>query len=46
MRLGNLGVFVDRQTLGNAEQLTALLRIRDTTEQMGHFPLIYLPGGH
>jgi glutathione synthase/RimK-type ligase-like ATP-grasp enzyme len=36
MRLGNLGVFVDRQTLGNAEQLTALLRIRDTTEQMGH----------
>jgi glutathione synthase/RimK-type ligase-like ATP-grasp enzyme len=34
--LGNLGVFVDRQTLGNAEQLTALLRIRDTTEQMGH----------
>ncbi len=34
--MGNLGVFVDRQTLGNAEQLTALLRIRDTTEQMGH----------
>jgi glutathione synthase/RimK-type ligase-like ATP-grasp enzyme len=29
-------VFVDRQTLGNAEQLTALLRIRDTAEQMGH----------
>jgi glutathione synthase/RimK-type ligase-like ATP-grasp enzyme len=27
---------VDRQTLGNAEQLTALLRIRDTAEQMGH----------
>jgi glutathione synthase/RimK-type ligase-like ATP-grasp enzyme len=34
--VGNLGVFVDRQTLGNAEQLTALLRIRDTAEQMGH----------
>jgi glutathione synthase/RimK-type ligase-like ATP-grasp enzyme len=34
--LGNLGVFVDRQTLGNAEQLTALLRIRDTAEGMGH----------
>jgi glutathione synthase/RimK-type ligase-like ATP-grasp enzyme len=34
--LGNLGVFVDRQTLGNAEQLNALLRIRDTAERMGH----------
>ncbi len=34
--MSNLGVFVDRQTLGNAEQLTALLRIRDTAEQMGH----------
>jgi Glutathione synthase/Ribosomal protein S6 modification enzyme (glutaminyl transferase) len=29
-------VFVDRQTLGNAEQLTALLRIRDTAEYLGH----------
>jgi glutathione synthase/RimK-type ligase-like ATP-grasp enzyme len=34
--MGNLGVFVDRQTLGNAEQLNALLRFRDTAEQMGH----------
>jgi glutathione synthase/RimK-type ligase-like ATP-grasp enzyme len=34
--MGNLGVFVDRQTLGNAEQLTALLRIRDAAEGMGH----------
>ncbi|MDD1679770.1 MAG: RimK family alpha-L-glutamate ligase [Methanomicrobiales archaeon] len=34
--MGSLGLFVDRQTLGNAEQLTALLRIRDTAERMGH----------
>ncbi|MDD1675551.1 MAG: RimK family alpha-L-glutamate ligase [Methanomicrobiales archaeon] len=34
--MSNLGVFVDRQTLGNAEQLTALLKLRDTAERMGH----------
>jgi glutathione synthase/RimK-type ligase-like ATP-grasp enzyme len=34
--MGNLGVFVDRQTLGNSEQLAALLRLRDTAEDMGH----------
>jgi len=34
--MANLGVFVDRQTLGNAEQLTSLIRMRDTAEGMGH----------
>jgi glutathione synthase/RimK-type ligase-like ATP-grasp enzyme len=32
----NLGIFVDRKTLSNAEQLTALIRCRDVAEGMGH----------
>lgn len=31
-----LGIFVDRKTLSNAEQLTALIRCRDVAEEMGH----------
>ena len=31
-----LGIFVDRKTLSNAEQLTALIRCRDVAEGMGH----------
>jgi glutathione synthase/RimK-type ligase-like ATP-grasp enzyme len=34
--MGKLGLFVDRQTLGNSEQLTALIRLRDSAEEMGH----------
>jgi glutathione synthase/RimK-type ligase-like ATP-grasp enzyme len=32
----NLGIFVDRKTLSNAEQLTSLIRCRDVAEGMGH----------
>jgi glutathione synthase/RimK-type ligase-like ATP-grasp enzyme len=31
-----LGIFVDRKTMSNAEQLTALIRCRDVAESMGH----------
>jgi len=41
--MSNLGVFVDRQTLGNAEQLTALLRLRDTAEGLGHILSFIFP---
>ena len=34
--MGSLGVFVDRQVMGSAEQLTALIRLRDQAEAMGH----------
>ncbi|OPY38499.1 MAG: Glutamate--LysW ligase ArgX [Methanoregula sp. PtaU1.Bin051] len=34
--MSRLGIFVDRRTLANAEQLTALIRCRDTAEEMGH----------
>lgn len=34
--MSRLGIFVDRKTLSNAEQLTALIRCRDTGESMGH----------
>ena len=34
--MSNLGVFVNRQTLSNAEQLSALLKCRDAAEEMGH----------
>ena len=34
--MSNLGVFVNRQTLSNAEQLSALLKCRDAAEDMGH----------
>lgn len=34
--MSKLGIFVDRKTLSNAEQLTALIRCRDVAEEMGH----------
>jgi len=34
--MSRLGIFVDRKTLSNSEQLNALIRCRDTAESMGH----------
>jgi glutathione synthase/RimK-type ligase-like ATP-grasp enzyme len=34
--MSRLGIFVDRKTLSSAEQLNALIRCRDTAEEMGH----------
>jgi glutathione synthase/RimK-type ligase-like ATP-grasp enzyme len=34
--MANLGIFVNRQTVSNAEQLSALLRCRDAAEELGH----------
>lgn len=34
--MSRLGIFVDRRTLSNAEQLNALIRCRDVAEEMGH----------
>ena len=34
--MSRLGIFVDRKTLANAEQLNALIRCRDAAEGMGH----------
>jgi len=34
--MSRLGIFVDRKTLSNSEQLNALIRCRDTAEGMGH----------
>jgi glutathione synthase/RimK-type ligase-like ATP-grasp enzyme len=34
--MSRLGIFVDRKTLSNAEQLNALIRCRDVAENMGH----------
>jgi glutathione synthase/RimK-type ligase-like ATP-grasp enzyme len=34
--MSRLGIFVDRKTLSNAEQLGALIRCRDVAENMGH----------
>jgi glutathione synthase/RimK-type ligase-like ATP-grasp enzyme len=41
--MGRLGLFVDRQTLGNSEQLTALIRLRDSAEEMGHTVYFIFP---
>lgn len=41
--MGRLGLFVDRQTLGNSEQLTALIRLRDSAEAMGHMVYFIFP---
>jgi glutathione synthase/RimK-type ligase-like ATP-grasp enzyme len=41
--MGRLGLFVDRQTLGNSEQLTALIRLRDSAEEMGHAVYFIFP---
>jgi len=34
--MSRLGIFVDRKTLSNSEQLNALIRCRDTAESLGH----------
>ncbi|MDO9549725.1 MAG: ATP-grasp domain-containing protein [Methanoregula sp.] len=34
--MSRLGIFVDRKTLSNSEQLNALIRCRDVAESMGH----------
>jgi glutathione synthase/RimK-type ligase-like ATP-grasp enzyme len=34
--MSRLGIFVDRKTLSNSEQLNALIRCRDVAERMGH----------
>jgi len=41
--VSRLGLFVDRQTLGNSEQLTALIRLRDSAEEMGHTVYFIFP---
>jgi glutathione synthase/RimK-type ligase-like ATP-grasp enzyme len=41
--MGSLGVFVDRQVMGSSEQLTALIRLRDQTEAMGHAMYFIFP---
>lgn len=34
--MSRLGIFVDRRTLSNSEQLNALIRCRDVAEELGH----------
>lgn len=34
--MSRLGIFVDRKTLSNSEQLNALIRCRDVAEELGH----------
>ena len=34
--MSRLGIFVDRRTLSNSDQLNALIRCRDVAEEMGH----------
>jgi glutathione synthase/RimK-type ligase-like ATP-grasp enzyme len=34
--MSNLGIFVNRQTVSNSEQLTALIKCRDAAEELGH----------
>src|SRR5512133_945030 len=34
--MSRLGIFVDRKTLSNSEQLNALIRCRDVAETLGH----------
>jgi glutathione synthase/RimK-type ligase-like ATP-grasp enzyme len=41
--VAKLGLFVDRQTLGNSEQLTALIRLRESAEEMGHTVYFIFP---
>jgi glutathione synthase/RimK-type ligase-like ATP-grasp enzyme len=41
--MSRLGIFVDRKTLANAEQLTALIRCRDVAEEMGHHAEFLFP---
>ena len=41
--MSRLGIFVDRKTLANAEQLTALIRCRDVAENLGHHAEFLFP---
>lgn len=41
--MANLGVFVDRQTLGNADQLNSLVKLRDAAEGLGHLVYFLFP---
>jgi len=41
--MGKLGLFVDRQTLGNSEQLTSLIKCRDDAESRGHSVYFIFP---
>ncbi|MDD1676568.1 MAG: ATP-grasp domain-containing protein [Methanomicrobiales archaeon] len=41
--MGKLGVFVDRQTLSNSEQLTSLISCRDSAEARGHTVYFIFP---
>jgi len=41
--MGSLGIFVDRQVMGSSEQLTALIRLRDQAEAMGHTVYFIFP---
>lgn len=41
--MSRLGIFVDRKTLANAEQLTALIRCRDVAETLGHHAEFIFP---
>src|SRR5512143_945037 len=34
--MAKLGIFVNRQTVSNAEQLQALIKCRDAAEELGH----------
>jgi glutathione synthase/RimK-type ligase-like ATP-grasp enzyme len=43
MLMSKLGLFVDRQTLGNSEQLTSLIKCRDDAEAMGHTVYFIFP---
>jgi glutathione synthase/RimK-type ligase-like ATP-grasp enzyme len=41
--MSQLGIFVDRKTLSNSEQLNALIRCRDVAEGMGHNVVFIFP---
>ncbi|WP_369425247.1 ATP-grasp domain-containing protein [Methanothrix sp.] len=41
--MGKIGVFVDRQTLGSAQQLNSLLKLRDAAELTGHLVYFLFP---
>jgi len=41
--MSNLGIFIDRQTISNSRQLTALLKCRDAAEAMGHNTYFIFP---
>jgi len=41
--MSRLGLFVDRQTVGNSEQLASLIRFRDAAESMGHTVYFIFP---